>query len=200
MKFVAKKLTSSLALALAQKEVKRGLGRLVAVRLPCHGYGRELMLGRVHAGPITLTCALGRAGIKHTKFEGDQATPAGRFRFLASFFRSDRIPRKAWPLPMRALVPSDGWCDDPQQAAYNRRVALPRQESHEKLWRFDNLYDLIIVLDYNIHPRCKNRGSAIFLHCARPDLAPTEGCVALRPDDLRRLLPRLAKNVVLTIR
>ena len=71
---------------------------------------------------------------------------------------------------------------------------------HEKLWRADRLYDLVIVLDYNIRPRRKSRGSAIFLHCARPDFAPTEGCVALRPDDLRRLLPRLAKKVRLTIR
>jgi L,D-peptidoglycan transpeptidase YkuD (ErfK/YbiS/YcfS/YnhG family) len=101
---------------------------------------------------------------------------------------------------MWLIRPSDGWCDDPESAAYNRRAALPCRGSHEKLWRADRLYDLVIVLDYNIRPCRKNRGSAIFLHCARPDFAPTEGCVALRPDDLRKLLPRLARNVRLTIR
>jgi L,D-peptidoglycan transpeptidase YkuD (ErfK/YbiS/YcfS/YnhG family) len=103
-------------------------------------------------------------------------------------------------LPIRPVRPSDGWCDDPSSAAYNRQVTLPIRAGHEKLWRADRLYDLVIVLDYNIHPRRKNLGSAIFLHCARPDFAPTEGCVALRPDDLRRLLPRLSKKVVLGIR
>jgi L,D-peptidoglycan transpeptidase YkuD (ErfK/YbiS/YcfS/YnhG family) len=101
---------------------------------------------------------------------------------------------------MRPVSPSDGWCDDPRSALYNRRVALPCRASHEKLWRADRLYDLVIVLDYNLHPRRKNRGSAIFLHCARPDFAPTSGCIALLPDDLRRLLPRLARKAVLTVR
>ncbi len=77
---------------------------------------------------------------------------------------------------------------------------MPCRASHEKLWRADGLYDLVIILDYNIYPRRKNRGSATFLHCVRGDYAPTEGCVALRLDDLRRLLPRLARNAVLTIR
>ena len=101
---------------------------------------------------------------------------------------------------MRPVRPGDGWCDDPSSAAYNRRVTLPCQAGHEKLWRADRLYDLgdRARLQYPSAPQ--DFGSAIFLHCARPDFAPTEGCVALRPDDLRRLLPRLAKKVVLTIR
>ncbi len=134
------------------------------------------------------------------KFEGDHATPAGTFRLLAGFFRADKIQHQPWPLPMRQAKKSDGWCDDPRLGAYNRCVSLPCRGSHEKIWRTDHLYDLVIVLDYNIHPCRKNRGSAIFLHCARPDFAPTEGCIALRLEDLRRLLPRLAKKTVLTIR
>jgi len=101
---------------------------------------------------------------------------------------------------MRPAGPSDGWCDDPESPLYNRRVALPCRASHEKLWRVDRLYDLVIVLDFNIHPRRKNRGSAICWHCARPDFAPAAGWIALLPDDVRRLLPRLAKKVVLTVR
>ena len=101
---------------------------------------------------------------------------------------------------MRRIKPGDGWCDDANSALYNRQVALHCGAAHERLWREDPLYDLVVVIDYNIHPRRKYRGSAIFVHCARPDLAPTEGCIALRPDDLRRLLPRLSRKAVLTIR
>lgn len=137
--------------------------------------------------------------IARDKREGDRATPAGGFRLLYGFYRADRLARNATLLPMRPIRPRDGWCDDPKSALYNRRVALPFRESHEKLWRQDRLYDLVIVLDYNISPRRKGSGSAIFLHCARPDLAPTEGCIALRLDDLRRLLPRLSPKTVLTI-
>jgi L,D-peptidoglycan transpeptidase YkuD (ErfK/YbiS/YcfS/YnhG family) len=145
-------------------------------------------------------CAIGRTGIKRDKREGDRATPGGAFRLLGGFFRPDRVLRKAWVSPMCPAGPSDGWCDDPRSALYNRRVVLPCRASHEKLWRADRLYDLVIILDYNIHPRRKNRGSAIFLHCAWPDFALTSGCIALRLDDLRRLLPRLSRKVVLTLR
>ncbi|MBO0734037.1 MAG: L,D-transpeptidase family protein [Methylocapsa sp.] len=165
-----------------------------------HGcYHKELPLGRLHAGNLALACALGRAGISHAKSEGDRATPSGRFRFTGGFFRQDRVARLAWALPMMGLKPSDAWCDDPGSANYNRRIRLPSRAGHEKLWREDRLYDLIAVLDYNIRPRRKPRGSAIFLHCTRPGFAPTEGCLALPIDNLRRLLPRLSRNVVLII-
>ena len=198
MKLVAKK--PARYPALGQGEVKRGLSRLMATRLPRESQAQEIPLGRFHAGPVVVGCAIGRGGIRQDKREGDRATPGGAFRLLGGFFRADRVLRKAWVSPMRPAGPSDGWCDDPRCAAYNRRVTLPCRASHEKLWRTDRLYDLVVVLDYNFHPCRKNRGSAIFLHCARQGFAPTEGCVALRPDDLRRLLPRLAKKVVLTIR
>jgi len=103
-------------------------------------------------------------------------------------------------LPISKVRPSDGWCDDPESACYNRRINLPFRAAHERLWRQDRLYDLVIVLGYNIYPRCKSRGSAIFLHCAQPDFAPTEGCLALSFADLRRLLPRLSRQAVLIIR
>ena len=198
MKFVAKKLAKSFSLG--QGEVKRGLSRLAAIRLPREPQAQEIPLGRFHAGPVVVRCAIGLGGIRQDKREGDRATPGGAFRLLGGFFRPDRFLRKAWISPMRPVRPSDGWCDDPGSALYNKRVGLPFAASHEKLWRGDCLYDLGVVLDYNIHPRRKNRGSAIFLHCARPDFAPTEGCIALRRDDLRRLLPRLARKAVLTIR
>jgi L,D-peptidoglycan transpeptidase YkuD (ErfK/YbiS/YcfS/YnhG family) len=198
MKLVAKKLPKSFARGHA--EVKRDLSRLVATRLPRQTQAQEFPLGRFHAGPVVVRCAIGRGGIRQDKREGDHATPGGAFRLLGGFFRPDKVSRKAWVSPTRPTRPSDGWCDDPESAHYNRRVVVPCRASHEKLWRADRLYDLVIILDYNIHPRRKNRGSAIFLHCARPDFAPTGGCIALRLDDLRRLLPRLARKAVLTIR
>jgi L,D-peptidoglycan transpeptidase YkuD (ErfK/YbiS/YcfS/YnhG family) len=168
--------------------------------MPRQAQAFETALGRFHAGPVVVRCALGRSGIRHDKREGDRATPAGAFRLLGGFFRPDRVLRQAWLMPMRRIELGDGWCDDTHTGLYNRRVALPCRANHEKLWREDRLYDLVIVLDYNIHPRRKYRGSAIFLHCARPDFEPTEGCIALRADDLRRLLPRLSRKAVLTIR
>jgi len=186
--------------AKGQNENRRRLGRLVATLLPTQAGAQEFRLGRLHAGPLAVRCALGAGAIRRDKREGDGATPAGAFRLLFGYFRADRTKRAAMLLPMRPLRQGDGWCDDPVSARYNRPVALPCRLSHEQLWREDRLYDVVIALDYNIHPRRKSRGSAIFLHCARPDFAPTKGCIALRPDDLRRLLPRLARNAVLTIR
>lgn len=198
MKLVAKKLAKYFARE--QGEVKRRLRFITVTRLPRVSQSQGFSLARFRAGPVVVRCAIGRAGIRQDKREGDRATPFGAFRLLGGFFRPERILRGAWALPMRRAGPSDGWCDDPQSALYNRRVVLPCRERHEKLWRADCLYDLVIILDYNIHPRRKNRGSAIFLHCARPDYAPTEGCIALRLDDLRRLLPRLSRKAVLTVR
>lgn len=163
------------------------------------GYAPSIR-GRLKAGALVLPCAFGRAGIRHVKREGDHATPAGRFRLLRGYYRPDRLRRPASALAISALRPSDGWCDDPASACYNRPVRLPFRAGYESMWRRDRLYDLVVVLDYNIYPRRKYRGSAIFLHCARPDFAPTEGCIALAFDDFRRLLPRLARNALLIIR
>ncbi|HTV34413.1 MAG TPA: L,D-transpeptidase family protein [Methylocella sp.] len=157
-------------------------------------------MGLLRAGQLTLSCTLGQAGVQHAKKEGDKATPAGRFALLYGFFRADRATRPASLLPVRPLCPADGWCDDPKSPLYNRPVPLPFRASHEKLWRGDSLYDLVIVLDYNLNRRCKKRGSAIFLHCASENFAPTEGCVALSAKDLRKLLPRLSRRPVLIVR
>ncbi len=107
---------------------------------------------------------------------------------------------------MRPICKNFGWCDDPASPLYNQLIVKPFRSSHEILWRDDHLYDIVIVLDYNIFPRRRQRGSAIFIHCAREkpgarnEFAPTEGCIALRYADLRRLLPRLSNRTVLTVR
>jgi len=139
-------------------------------------------------GGRRVACAVGRGGIRREKREGDGATPVGTFALRGLYFRPDRghVPRSA--LPLWPLNPRLGWCDDPLDAAYNRAVSLPYGASAERLWRSDRLYDLIVPLGYNDACRRAGAGSAIFLHQARPGLTPTEGCIAVRPDDLRALL------------
>ncbi|WP_246725396.1 L,D-transpeptidase [Beijerinckia sp. L45] len=162
--------------------------------------GGATVLGhlRVHAA-ITLTCVLGGRGIAHNKREGDKATPSGAMRVLSGYFRDDRIARPRCRVPLRPLKQDLGWCDDPASPLYNRPAPLPLREGHEIMWRKDGLYDVVFVLDYNLAPRRKGLGSAIFLHCAKPSLSPTLGCVALRPADMRRLLPRLARGVKVVV-
>jgi L,D-peptidoglycan transpeptidase YkuD (ErfK/YbiS/YcfS/YnhG family) len=135
-----------------------------------------------------MRCALGRTGITADKREGDGATPAGTFPFRQVLFRADRIAPPATILPSRPLVESDGWCDDPAHPLYNRPVTLPFTAGHETLMRADALYDVIVVLGHNDAPVVPGRGSAIFLHVAAPDFAPTEGCLALARDDLLAVL------------
>ncbi len=135
-----------------------------------------------------LKCALGRSGVTHLKREGDGATPAGPMRLLSLIVRPDRglPPRSA--LPRRAMRKDDGWCEDPRSGRYNCPIRLPARAGHETMWRADHLYDVVGVLDWNRAPRIRGRGSAIFLHLARPGYAPTEGCIALDRRDLKLLL------------
>ena len=179
-------------------DVGRGLRTLTvrrAARLP----GEEGPRGHVKAGALTLACALGRAGATHAKREGDKATPYAAMAVLGGYFRPDRLSRPFCRVPLRPLPRDLGWCDAPDAPLYNRPAPLPMSAAHETLWRRDGLYDVVLVLDWNLAPRRAGRGSAIFLHCAKPGLPPTLGCVALRPQDMRRLLPRLAKAVRLVV-
>jgi L,D-peptidoglycan transpeptidase YkuD (ErfK/YbiS/YcfS/YnhG family) len=135
-----------------------------------------------------LRCALGKGGVGEAKREGDGMTPAGTWPMRRLLYRPDRLPRPRTGLPATALTPGDGWCDDPADPRYNLPVTLPCGASAETLWREDGVYDLIVPLGYNDDPVIPGRGSAIFLHVARPGYEPTEGCVALACDDLLRLL------------
>ena len=144
--------------------------------------------------------ACGKAGIVADKREGDHATPAGRFPLLRAFYRADRLAAPATALPLAALAASDGWVDDPRDPRYNTQVTLPYPASHERLWRDDALYDLIVVIGYNTGPVVPGKGSAIFLHCARPDFSPTEGCIAVARDALASLLGLLGPGSTITIR
>ena len=136
----------------------------------------------------TYACALGPAGIKTEKREGDRGTPAGTFPLRRVLYRADRIGRPETPLETRVIERHDGWCDAPGDPAYNRPVTLPYPASAEQMWREDGLYDVVVVLGHNDDPVVPGAGSAVFLHCAKPDYAPTEGCVALAKADLLEVL------------
>jgi L,D-peptidoglycan transpeptidase YkuD (ErfK/YbiS/YcfS/YnhG family) len=135
--------------------------------------------------------AIGPAGIALKGGEGDGITPRGRFPVREIFYRADRVPAPRTTLPLRKIAPDDGWCDAPDDPNYNRLVKLPYPASAEHMWRDDHLYDLVAVLGYNDDPVVPGKGSAIFLHMAKPDYSPTQGCVALANDDLLAALEQL---------
>ncbi|MBV9249484.1 MAG: L,D-transpeptidase family protein [Acetobacteraceae bacterium] len=147
-----------------------------------HPDGRLTLQGQV------FRCALGRARVSAHKQEGDGATPAGLLPLRRVLYRADKLPPPVCVVPLEPIAENDGWCDDPADRQYNKPVRLPYDASCEELWRQDGLYDVLGVLGWNDAPVVKGRGSAVFLHVARPDYAPTEGCIALALGDLRRVL------------
>ena len=153
------------------------------------------------AGRMT-RCALGRSGViaAADKREGDGATPLGVWPIRRGLFRADRRPAPASPLPFSQIAPDDGWCDAPTDPAYNRPVKRPYLASAEALWREDGVYDLIGILGHNDDPPTPFLGSAIFLHLARPDFSPTEGCVALAAQDLLALFALAEPGSAVAIR
>jgi L,D-peptidoglycan transpeptidase YkuD (ErfK/YbiS/YcfS/YnhG family) len=173
---------------------KNALSRIIVRRRP----GNPSQ-GWLVAGPLILPVALGRGGIKANKREGDGGTPRGSFRLRRLWWRGDRHTLPATALPARRISPDDGWCEDPADRHYNQPVKLPEGSTADRLARADHLYDFIIELDHNTRPRVKGRGSAVFIHAARPHFAPTAGCVALKIDALRRLLGWLGPRTKIVV-
>ena len=150
-------------------------------------------------GTIAFTCNIGPAGITYSKSEGDGATPAGRWPMRYVMYRADRVVRPITGLPVEKILPESGWCDDPASRDYNRPVQLPCAHSHEKLWRDDHVYDLIVVLGHNDNPAIPGKGSAVFMHLSRPDGSATQGCIALAQAHLRQVLLRSTIGTILHI-
>jgi L,D-peptidoglycan transpeptidase YkuD (ErfK/YbiS/YcfS/YnhG family) len=155
--------------------------------------------GWLLAGPRAIPVALGRGGILANKREGDGGTPRGTFRLRRLWWRADRLNRPPTRLPARPIRGDDGWCEDPGDRHYNRPIRLKRDDPGDRLKRADHLYDLIIELDHNTRPRIAGRGSAVFVHIARPGFTPTAGCVALNAPALRRLLPQLGPHTRIVV-
>jgi L,D-peptidoglycan transpeptidase YkuD (ErfK/YbiS/YcfS/YnhG family) len=155
--------------------------------------------GRLTVMRLVLPCALGKGGVSAAKREGDGATPRGRFPLRRVWLRPDRRAPPHGALPTCFTEPQDGWCDDPRHPRYNRPVRLPFAASHERMWRDDDIYDVVIEIGWNDRPAIRGRGSAIFLHLARPGYTPTEGCIAVSRRDMARLLPRLGPHTRIDI-
>jgi len=150
--------------------------------------------GWLRGGALLVPVALGRSGVRANKREGDGGTPCGRFRAVRLWWRADRLPRPRTSLPLRRIGPADAWCEDPTDRRYNRPFRRSANEPGDRLWRDDALYDIFLELDHNTRPRVAGRGSAVFVHIARPGLAPTAGCIALRRHDLLALVGRITRK------
>ena len=179
---------------MVQRMRKTSLRRLTVRRKPA-----QPTRGVLIAGQMALPVALGRTGIKANKREGDGATPRGAFRLKRLWWRADRHPRPPTMLPVRRIKAADGWCEDPHDRRYNKPVTIAPQSNADRLARADGLYDFIVELDHNTRPRIAGRGSAVFIHVARPGFAPTAGCVALKVGALRRLLARVGPRTKIMV-
>ena len=144
-------------------------------------------------------CSIGKRGFTSNKKEGDKRTPKGRFKIKYILYRKDRIHNIDTKLKLVPIRKDYGWCDDPNSNYYNKLVKLPFKFSTEKLYLSNSTYDIIVVIDYNLNPVKKNKGSAIFLHVAKKNYSPTLGCVALSKKDLKYLLSIIKKNTFIKI-
>jgi L,D-peptidoglycan transpeptidase YkuD (ErfK/YbiS/YcfS/YnhG family) len=143
---------------------------------------------------LKFRCALGKAGIKKKEKEGDNITPKGIFKITRIYYRADKINNITTSIKKVKIKKNMGWCDDPNSNFYNKQIKLPSKYSHEKLYRKDSLYDLVLVLNYNTNPIIKNKGSAIFIHIARKNYKKTAGCIALKKAHLINLVEEIKRN------
>src|SRR5580765_332718 len=173
---------------------KRSFSRITVRRKP-----GDSSRGWLIAGLLALPVALGRGGIKANKREGDGATPRGTFRLKRLWWRADRDPRPAPALPVRRITSDDAWCEDPDDRRYNQPIRIAPGATGDRLRRDDQLYDFIIEIDHNTRPRMARRGSAVFIHVARPDLSASAGCVTMPKARLRRLLRKLRPGTRIVI-
>ena len=149
---------------------------------------------------LKFKCALGKAGIRKKKKEGDNITPKGIYKIIKIYYRDDRIKKISSKFELIKITKNMGWCDDPKSKKYNQLIKLPNRYSHEKFFKNDNSYDLIVILNYNINPIIKNKGSAIFIHIAKKNYKSTAGCIALKKNDLLKLIKIIDTNTKIFIR
>ena len=144
-------------------------------------------------------CALGKRGIGNKRKEGDLITPKGKYRIKCILYRKDKIKKIQSKIKKIVIKKNMGWCNDPRSIKYNKLVKLPFFYNFEKLYKIDNIYDIIIVLNYNMNPIIKNKGSAIFIHVAKRNYKKTEGCISLKKKDLLNILKIINKNTLVKI-
>ena len=148
---------------------------------------------------LIFKCAIGKAGIGKKKKEGDKITPIGTYKIINIYYREDRIKKIPTKFRLSKIKKNIGWCDDPRSEKYNQLIKSPSKYRHEKLFRKDNIYDLVMVLNYNTSPIIKNKGSAIFIHIAKKNYKKTLGCIALKKTHLIKLLKKINKKTKVII-
>jgi L,D-peptidoglycan transpeptidase YkuD (ErfK/YbiS/YcfS/YnhG family) len=148
---------------------------------------------------LKFKCTLGRSGIGKKKIEGDNITPVGIYKILSVYYRKDRIKKINTKFKIYQIKKDMGWCDDPKSKKYNQLIRIPSNYSHEKLYRKDSAYDLIVVLNYNINPIIKLKGSAIFLHLTKNYKKKTAGCIGIKKKNLVKLLSVIRINTRIKI-
>ncbi|MDA9684349.1 L,D-transpeptidase family protein [Candidatus Pelagibacter bacterium] len=144
-------------------------------------------------------CALGKRGIGTKKKEGDKITPKGRYNIKFLLYRKDRIKKIKTKLKKIIIKKNLGWCDDPSSKNYNKLIYLPTENSHEKLYKSDNSYDIVLVLNYNMSPVKNGKGSAIFIHVAKRNYKKTLGCIAINKIALLKIISEIKKNTIVEI-
>ncbi len=154
---------------------------------------------RLFVKGLQLQCAIGLNGLTEDKQEGDLSTPIGIFHFDKIYYRADRLGKKKFIINSSIINENDGWCDDQKSDLYNQYIQFPFQESAEHLYRDDHIYDIICVLNYNTSPIIPGRGSAIFLHMAKPDFSGTEGCIAIEREALIEIASNLTVDSTIVI-
>jgi L,D-peptidoglycan transpeptidase YkuD (ErfK/YbiS/YcfS/YnhG family) len=150
--------------------------------------------GYLKYNDLKFKCSLGKSSIGIKKIEGDNITPKGIFKILKIYYRNDRIKKISSNFKLIKITKRMGWCDDPKSKNYNKLIRISEKYSHEKLYRKDNLYDLILVLNYNMRPVIKKKGSAIFIHVAHKNYQKTAGCIALKKTHLIKLISKIKIN------
>ena len=146
-----------------------------------------------------IKCAVGKRGISKKKIEGDFKTPKGSFKILNIFYRKDRVFNLKTNIPKSPIHKNMGWCDDPGSAKYNKLIKFPFSYRAEKLYRSDNIYDIILILNYNMRPTIKNKGSAIFIHVAKKQFSSTKGCVAVAKKELKKIIKKITNKTKVKI-
>ena len=148
---------------------------------------------------LKFKCSLGKNGVTKNKVEGDKRTPSGVYRLKQVFYRADRINKITTNLKKIKIKKNMGWCDDPSSKRYNRLIKIPYKFSHEKLYRKDHIYDIVVILNYNMNPVVKKKGSAIFMHITKKNYLKTLGCIALKKNDLLEILNKVKKDNIIKI-
>jgi len=159
----------------------------------------KLINKKIHFNNYKVKCAVGKRGISSKKVEGDNKTPRGTFKIQAIYYRKDRMKELKSLIKKKNIRKNMGWCDDSKSKKYNKLIKFPFSWGAEKLYLNSRIYDILLILNFNNKPVKRRKGSAIFIHIAKKNYAPTKGCIAVSKIDMRKIVSRIRRNSKITI-